>query len=182
MQIIRRNQFAVLLLLIGGGSCKSRAPDADQAVSVNTQPPAQSVTLKPEKSGEEERRTFGVWDPLDPDGNLPNGHSRFDIAVDLYASGRLVLALDTIWPRVDIEDTESTRTLADSLVVTGISTKETWTNNCRRGGQYQGFVVAVIPNRVTARAVPRLAWNFDTVSYRIHALPTDSLQCAEISD
>jgi hypothetical protein len=44
--------------------------------------------------------------------------------------------------------------------------------------RYDGLVLGVIPNTVTPPTVPRLAWQFDTVRYRIRSIPTDSILCA----
>jgi hypothetical protein len=120
----------------------------------------------------------GTWDPTDPDGNFSDRHSRFDIGAEHFLSGRLVLTLDTISPRVITEGATATRTLTDSLVVTGIGYKESWSRTCTRAGRYDGLVLGVIPNTVTTPTVPRLAWQFDTVRYRIRAIPTDSILCA----
>jgi hypothetical protein len=110
-------------------------------------------------------------------GELPDQRSRFAISADHYVSGRLVLTLDTISPRVMTEDAESIRALADSLVVAGISSKEGWSRGCAKGGRYDGFVIGVIPDAVTGPTVPRLAWQFDTVTYRIRPIRTDSILC-----
>jgi len=173
--IMMRQRYATIILaLVFVGGCNSRRPDANSAHSLDTQ----TLIALPATTDAEERLSFGNWDPTNPDGNLPDHRSRFDIGAEHYVSGRLVLTLDTISPRVLTEDAESTRTLTDSLVVTGISSKESWSRACTRGGRYDGFVVGVIPNTVTAPTVPRLAWQFDTVSFRIRAISTDSILCS----
>jgi hypothetical protein len=181
MKFVMRHQHAMLLLLIALGACRSRASDAGSAVSVDTQSARQSPAVAADSNGEGERRTSGTWDPLNA-GELPKPRSRFDVAADLYASGRLLLTLDTIWPRVETERSESTRTVADSLVVIGISTDDTWSNNCTRSGRYDGFIVGVIPNSATAPVAAQRAWIIDTVSYRIRAISTSSILCSQLSD
>ena len=176
--MMRQRCSTIILASVLVGGCNSRRPDANSARSVDTQTTRKSSTALPATTDVEERLSFGNWDPTDPDRNLPDHRSRFDIGAEHYVSGRLVLTLDTISPRVMTEDAESTRTLTDSLVVTGISSKESWSRACTRGGRYDGFVVGVIPNTVTAPTVPRLAWQFDTVSYRIRAISTDSILCS----
>ena len=174
-----RHQLARVLLLITLSACKTRASDAASTVAVDTQSARQSPVVP--ANGEGERRTSGTWDPLNA-GELPKPRSRFNVAADLYSSGRLLLTLDTIWPRVETEGSESTRTLADSLVVTGISTNEVWSNNCTRSGRYNGFIVGVIPNSATAPVAARRAWTIDTLSYRIRPISTDSILCSQLSD
>ena len=170
-----RKRYATMILGVAFvGGCNSSRHDANSAHSVDTQ----TLIASPATTDAEERLSFGNWDPMNPDGNLPDYRSRFSIGAEHYVSGRLVLTLDTISPRVLTEDAESTRTLTDSLVVTGISSKESWSRACTRGGRYDGFVVGVIPNTVTAPTVPRLAWQFDTVSFRIRAIPTDPILCS----
>jgi hypothetical protein len=175
---MRQRYTTIILALALVAGCNSGRPDANSARSVDTQTAGRSSIALPATTDAEERLSFGNWDPTDPDGNLPDRRSRFDIGAEHYASGRLVLTLDTISPRVLTEDVESTRTLTDSLVVTGISSKESWSRACSRGGRYDGFVVGVIPNTVTAPTIPRLAWQFDTVSFRIRAISTDSILCS----
>lgn len=169
-------QRSILVLVVAGG-CSSRAPDADNPTRADTQTVAQPSVPLPAANANEERLTSGTWDPVNP-GELPDRRSRFDISADHYVSGRLVLSLDTISPRVMTEDAESIRTLACSLVVTGIASKETWSRRCTDGGRYDGFVIGVIPNAVSGPTVPRLAWQFDTVTYRIRSIRTDSIVCS----
>ena len=176
-----RSQLAILLLLIAVAACETRASSADTVVLVDTQSTRQSPVVPADANGDGERRTSGTWDPLNP-GELPKPRSRFDVAADLYSSGRLLLTLDTIWPRIETEGSESTRTVADNLVVTGISTDEVWSNNCTRSGRYDGFTVGVIPNGATAPVAARRAWTIDTVSYRIRAISTDSILWSQLSD
>jgi hypothetical protein len=135
-----------------------------------------------DSSAVEERLTSGVFDPLNADGNIPDYRSRFQIGIDQYASGRLALTFDTISPRVQMEDTQPIRTLVDSVIATGISRKEVWSNMCTSADRYRGFVVGVIPNTVAAPTVPHLAWLFDTVSYRIHSIPAGSILCSPLGD
>src|ERR1700730_5024365 len=175
--MMRQRYPAIILAVVLVGACNSRTPDAT-AGSVDTQTARQSSIALPATPDAEERLSFGNWDPTNPDGNLPDHRSRFAVGAEHYVSGRLVLSLDTISPRVLTEGKESTRTLTDSLVVTGISSKESWSRACTRGGRYDGFVVGVIPNTVTAPTAPRLAWQFDTVSFRIRPIPTGSILCS----
>src|SRR6476469_4859274 len=100
MKFSMRHQLAAFLLLIAVDACKTRASDAASAVSVDTQSTRQSPVVPAAASGEGERRTSGTWDPLNA-GELPKPRSRFGVTADLYSSGRLLLTLDTIWPRVE---------------------------------------------------------------------------------
>jgi hypothetical protein len=169
-----RLRYPITILgLVFVAGCNSHGPDAKSTRSVDAQ-----TSIGFPATSAEDRLSFGNWDPTDPDGNLPDHRSRFDIGAEHYVSGRLVLTLDTISPRVMPEGAESTRTLADSLVVTGISSKESWSRACTRGGRYDGFVVGVIPNKVMAPTAPRLAWQFDTLNYRIRPISTDSIFCS----
>jgi hypothetical protein len=169
-----RQQYPTIILgLVLVAGCNSRGPDAKSTRSVDTQTSIQLPALPLE-----ERLSFGNWDPTDPDGSLPDHRSRFVIGAEHYVSGRLVLTLDTISPRSMTEHAVSTRTTADSLVVTGIGSKEGWSRVCARGGRYDGLVVGMIPTAVMAPTVPRLAWQFDTASYRIRAISTDSVLCS----
>jgi hypothetical protein len=181
MKFVMRPQLAMLLLLVAVSACKTRASDAGSGASVDAQSARRSPAVPADTNGEGERRTSGTWDPLNA-GELPKPHSRFDVAANLYSSGRLLLTLDTIWPRKETEGSESTRTVADSLVVTGISPNQVWSNNCTRSGRYDGFIVGVIPNSATAPVAARRAWTIDTVSYRIRAISTDSILCSQLSD
>jgi hypothetical protein len=178
-----RYQFATAILVVAVVACKSRTDSAAASTSVVTQAARSTAAPAPSADGQEEAQiSGGRYDPIDPDGNTPDSHSRFNIAVELFASGRMVLALDTLWPRVYTEGTNPTRTVTDSLVVTGVSAKENWTYNCTRSGAYEPFVVAVIPMLSPAARVPRLAWKFDTATYRIRPFPPDSILCAGLSD
>ena len=178
-----RYRLVIPILAVTVGACKARTDAAVSSAPIDTVSTHSTAgPATPVSADQEAAISGGQYDPIDPDGGGANPSSRFAIGVDLFASGRLVLALDTLWPRVQTEDTNRTRTVTDSLVVTGISSKENWTYNCTKAGQYEPFVVAVIPMEASAPTVPRLAWKFDTVTYRIRPIPANSISCAELSD
>jgi hypothetical protein len=164
-------------------ACKAHTDAVGGNASIDTQSALSTVARAPSSSANAESQfSGGVYDPIDPDGSVPDSHSRFSIAVDLFVSGRMVLALDTLWPRVETAGADPTRTVTDSLVVTGISPKENWTYNCTKSGRYEPFVVAVIPLQASAPEAPRLAWKFDTLTYRIRPIAPDSILCSALSD
>src|SRR4030081_269348 len=105
---MRQRFGATILMLAVASGCNSRKPDANGAHAAGAQTPLQSSTSIAAAPEVEQRLSFGSWHPTNPDGNIPDKHSRFQIAADHYASGRLVLTIDTVSPRVWSEGGEST--------------------------------------------------------------------------
>jgi len=178
-----RYRLAMPLLALALVACKAHTDAAATSSSVDTQSAISSPSSATSADADSLSPTSGsLYDPLDPMGESPDLHSRFQIKVDFFASGRMVLALDTLWPRVETEGANPTRTVTDSLVVPGIRSGEYWTYNCTNNGQYEPFVVAMIPQVAPASNIPRVAWKFDTLTYRIRPIPTESMLCSALSD
>jgi hypothetical protein len=119
------------------------------------------------------------WIPGQPYPEELENVSRFSARSHWFSDGRLLLWLDTSTSRA-VQRTRRHFEVADSLVISTLSSGEFFTEYCRIGdgladGQIGGTARTVEPEQW---ATPRLAWVFDTLMSRIRSIPPDSVRCA----
>ena len=69
--------------------------------------------------------------------------------------------------------------VADSTIVTGLSYGDSFKNDCRMGSIGPDGLITGLASTDQGRHHPRLAWQFDTVSLKIRAVPPDSVWCVQ---
>ncbi len=103
--------------------------------------------------------SYGAWDR--------GSHVR-------HPSGLLVMWLDTAIRAT--EDHPVERAHADSILVKGLQHGEGLGRFCMVNGSTADRIVGVVRDTTTGTR-PRLAWLFDSATFRIKATPTDSVTC-----
>ena len=107
--------------------------------------------------------SYGIWEE---DSFVSGNHIR-------HPSGELIIWFDTAIRAT--EDHPVGRAHADSVVVTGLRRGEGLSRYCFIQGNPQNSIIGIVPDTI---AEPRLAWTFDKATFRIKAVPTDSLRCS----
>lgn len=111
------------------------------------------------------------------------GRNRFTLGWERYASGVLIVRLDTLLDRHRQQSPFET-TLADSVAHVGLTRAEVVADECRLAGyEPDQRVVGVLPDdTVGVWMRPRVAWFVDTIAARVRRIRPDSLACWLIPD
>lgn len=109
--------------------------------------------------------------------------NRFTLGWERYASGVLIVRLDTLLDRHRQQSPFAT-VLADSVGHAGLARAEVVADQCRLAGyEPEQRLVGVLPDdTVGVWMRPRLAWFVDTIATRIRRMRPDSLACWLIPD
>ncbi len=174
-QMTRYSTLAFLVLLSAG--CQRNDQSEGSAPSSAT--PSERPTARSDTAAAEEPLPHFVGWIIGRDENAPNSGSRFSGDADRYRSGALIIYLDTSFKRAYPGEPPHEYAHADSLVVTGLASGETFAEFCKVGSTLAlGQTAGLMRDTVTEHWLqPRVAWFFDTVSVRIRAAPTDSVLC-----
>jgi hypothetical protein len=108
--------------------------------------------------------SHGAWDQ---NGFFSGSHVR-------HPSGLLIIWLDTAIRAT--EDQPVRRAHADSILIGGLQHGEGLGRLCMVNRSRADRIVGIVRDTTVATR-PRLAWLFDTATFRIKATPTDSVTC-----
>jgi hypothetical protein len=138
---------------------------------------AESVLVRPSLSDEPLPKEYEIMAPDSAEGfwyvDTPNRPSKDEFITGWHVrhpSGKMVIWLDTA-----IKATGG-RVHTDSIVVSGIHHLEYLARFCSLNGKNNGRVFGLVEEADTL-ARPRLAWRFNTESFRIDQVPVDSVSC-----
>lgn len=159
----------VLLLAASTAACSREGGETD---TVRGEP----VTLSPTDTLDGSNYQAAAWWMRGNDTSS-RGRNRFALGYERYASGVLILKLDTLLER-DRQQIPFETAIADSIAVAGLAPIEGIADECRRGQQTDEHIVGLLPaDTVGVWMRPRLAWFVDTLASRFRLVPTDSLSC-----
>ena len=162
-------RLPVFLFLVCCLACERKASTAS---ADTTKAASQPATISPKAAVADSGHGFAIDTPdssygsWEEDAFVSANHIR-------HPSGELIIWFDTAIRAT--EDHPVGRAHADSIVVTGLKRGEGLSRYCFIEGNPQNSVIGIVPDTIVE---PRLAWTFDKATFRIRAVPTDSLRCS----
>jgi hypothetical protein len=141
------------------------------------EPPTIVISLTPSDTIDTANyQAAGWW--LGYNDSSARGRWRFSADFERFASGVLVLRLDTLLFRDQLQPPFSSAR-ADSIAVGGLREKERLATRCSVVGYHtDDRILGLMPDSSSERwMTPRMAWLVDTVASRFRRISTDVLTC-----
>ena len=179
----------IVISLIHFTACGNQVKDAQPSSrsdtpAVQSQPAPNNADTSTDMSdsGEPFQPIQKRWVPGKRSSAPFDRSSRIRARADRRSIDVLVLALDTSATQLQRDGTVSNYVVADSTVITGLRTNELFTDYCKVGSARADGLIGGVPRTGIwdQWLRPRLAWQFDTVTFRIRSIPTDSVTCVLI--
>lgn len=169
--MITRIRLSLLAICVLACDRSASSRSTDSAATVATVATAQSApqVVNPRDTDYDRvapDSSFGYW-TQEGNGFFGGSHVR-------HPSGMLTLWFDTATRAT--EDRPVGRAHADSVVVQGLQHGEWLGRYCMLNGSADQRIVGIVRDTTPATR-PRLAWLFDSESFRIRTIPTDSVSC-----
>jgi hypothetical protein len=141
------------------------------------EPMTAAITLAPNDTADITNYQAEAW-WLGRDDRSPRERWRFSADFERYASGALVLKLDTLIVR-DRQQPPFHTAKADSIAVRGLRPLERFATRCRViAHRTDDRLLGLLSDSTSERwRTPRLAWFVDTMASRFRRVKPDSLAC-----